>query len=73
MTSYRRHYLRQSAIPRPTIHLKQSDEYYLVVPTLIETLRNELTLVTLYTTINRAGVVVPVGSAAAQQRRPRPG
>jgi hypothetical protein len=44
-----------------------------VVPTLIETLRNELTLVTLYTTINRAGVVVPVGSAAAQQRRPRPG
>jgi hypothetical protein len=40
-----------------TIHLKQSDEYYLVVPALIETLRNELTLVTIYTVINRAGVV----------------
>ena len=40
-----------------TIHLKQDDEYYMVVPTLIERLRNELTLVTIYTTINRAGVV----------------
>jgi hypothetical protein len=40
-----------------TIRLKPSDEYYLVAPTLIETLRNELTLVTIYTTINRAGVV----------------
>jgi hypothetical protein len=40
-----------------TIHLKQDGEYYLVVPALLETLRNELTLITIYTAINRAGVL----------------
>jgi hypothetical protein len=40
-----------------TIHLKQDSEYYLVVPAMIESLRNELTLITIYTAINRAGVV----------------
>jgi len=40
-----------------TIHLKQDGEYYLVAPALLETLRNELTLVTIYTVINRAGIV----------------
>jgi hypothetical protein len=40
-----------------TIHLKQDGEYYLVVPAMIESLRSELTLVTIYTAINKAGVV----------------
>jgi hypothetical protein len=40
-----------------TIHLKQDSEYYLVVPAMIESLRNELTLITIYTAINKAGVV----------------
>ena len=40
-----------------TIHLKQDGEYYFVVPAMIESLRNELTLITIYTTINKAGVV----------------
>ena len=40
-----------------TIHLKQDGEYYLVVPAMIESLRSELTLITIYTAINRAGVV----------------
>jgi hypothetical protein len=40
-----------------TIHLKQGSEYYLVVPALLEGLRNELTLITIYTAINKAGVV----------------
>ena len=40
-----------------TIHLKQDGEYYLVVPAMIESLRNELTLITIYTAINKAGVV----------------
>ena len=39
------------------IHLKQDGEYSLVVPAMIESLRNELTLVTIYTVINKAGVV----------------
>jgi hypothetical protein len=40
-----------------TINLKQDREYYLVVPAMIESLRNELTLITIYTVINKAGVV----------------
>jgi len=40
-----------------TIHLKQDGEYYLVVPAMLESLRSELTLVTIYTAINKAGVV----------------
>jgi hypothetical protein len=39
------------------IYLKQDSEFYLVVPAIIESLRSELTLVTIYTAINKAGVV----------------
>jgi hypothetical protein len=39
------------------IHLKEEGEYYLVMPALIESLRSELTLITIYTAISRAGVV----------------
>jgi hypothetical protein len=39
------------------IHLKQDSEYYLVLPAMIESLRNELVLITIYTVINKAGVV----------------
>jgi hypothetical protein len=39
------------------IHLKQDNEYYLVVPAMIESLRDELTLITIYTAINKGGVV----------------
>jgi hypothetical protein len=55
-----------------TIHLKQGDEYYLIVPTMIESLRNELTLVTIYTAINRAGVVFlwPAPRPSSEGRSP---
>jgi hypothetical protein len=38
------------------IHLKEEGEYYLVMPSMIESLRNELTFITIYTVINKAGV-----------------
>lgn len=40
-----------------TIRLKQEGEYYLVAPAMIESLRPELTFITVYTAINKAGVV----------------
>jgi hypothetical protein len=39
------------------IHLKTGREFYLVNPSLRDTLRDELTFVTIYTVINKAGVV----------------
>ena len=40
-----------------TILLKEEAEFNLVVPELLESLRHEITTVTIYTVINRAGVV----------------
>jgi hypothetical protein len=40
-----------------TINLKQDGEHYIVVPAMIESLRSEITLITIYTAINKAGVV----------------
>jgi hypothetical protein len=54
-----------------TILLKEEGEFHLVAPGLVETLRHELTIVTLYTVINRAGVVFlwPARHANADGRR----
>lgn len=40
-----------------TIHLKEEGEFYLVMPDMAESLRNEIVPVTIYVAINRAGVV----------------
>jgi hypothetical protein len=40
-----------------TIRLKEEGEHYLLVPSMIQSLLNEITLVTIYTVINKAGVV----------------
>jgi hypothetical protein len=54
-----------------TILLKEEGEFHLVAPPLLESLRHELTTVTLYTAINRAGVVFlwPARHANADGRR----
>ena len=55
-----------------TIHLKQDDEFYIVMPHLIEDLRKELTFMTIYTAINRAGGVFlwPIRRLGGDSRGP---
>jgi hypothetical protein len=54
-----------------TILLKEEREVYLVKPTLVEALRNELTTVTIYTVINKNGVLFlwPAKRAGSDGRR----
>ena len=54
-----------------TILLKEEDEFHLVAPALLESLRHELTSVTIYTALNRAGVVFlwPARIANTEGRR----
>ena len=54
------------------IHLKAEDEYYLILPSMVESLRSEVTLITIYTVINKAGVVFlwPAPRPSSEGRSP---
>jgi hypothetical protein len=55
-----------------TIHLKQDNEFYIVMPHLIEDLRSELIFMTIYTAINKAGGVFlwPIRRLGGDSRGP---